>query len=41
MARSKDENRDESSDDSGWNATTVLVLVGMIALAIAVGLLFD
>ena len=38
MSKPIETDREETRNDAGWDATTVLVLVGMIALAIAVGL---
>ena len=41
MARSRDEEHEGSPEPGGWDATTTLVLVGMVALAIVVGLIFS
>lgn len=41
MARGKQDEREEPIKETGWDATTVLILVGMIAFAIAVGVLFN
>ncbi len=41
MAKGKPDERGDPMKETGWDATTVLILVGMIAFAIAVGVLFN